>query len=247
MNSIIQQGNILLYNYNTSDLKLKLNDILKIDTNLQYNEDHKYFTKCSSLNFEFMFTKYSKIDAYKFMYKTLYEIHSNNICSEKRKVIVYNFHVISSNFYSYFKLLLEKFNDTFVFWFTSKSNNIFLSSYIGSIYIDINQNKISNTFKSIIQNDCLKVISETYKPYDLIDFAIIRKELYSLLFKYNDITLILNNLMELAISTRESQSESITILCNQVICKHKQGNKDILYLENYILLLINNNDKHGKY
>ena len=70
----------------------------------------------------------------------------------------------------------------------------------------------------------------------------IRKLLYDMMFAYHDTTTILQSLCKSAIKKKPESSHYIIHNASKVDSMKLKGNKDIIYLEHFILLLINNDN-----
>ena len=243
MDKNIINGNILLYSCNTSELINDVRKSLKINPKYScYDEEYKYYNNSfNSKYYEYIFTKIIKNDLINMLISKLKQ-YKRNILTEKKYIIFHNFHFVNSKYYKQFQSLFEYLHDSVVFIFTSNKQNIFLQAFLITQHVRYEEKIHDKEFKTLIKNDCEKIINDIYKSYETIDFCSIRKKLYDMMFAYQDTTLILNCLSEVAIKQKQDQSQIIIKYASTVDNLKIKGNKDIIYLEHFILLLINNDN-----
>lgn len=239
----IIDGNILLYSLNNSKLIEKVRQTLHINTkHLIYDEQLKYFHNTSnSKYYEYVFTKSIKNELVDILIKKNKQI-KDSIISHKKYIIFHNFHYVSEKYFKQFKNMIENISKSVVFIFTSNKQISFLTSFVLTKFVKFEKTDYEISFKTNIENDCNKIIEYIYISYEKIDFLHLRNKLYDLLFSYQDSTIILNTLCELAVKKKPNQYEDIIHISSTVDAMKRKGNKDIIYLEHFILLLINNDN-----
>lgn len=239
----IIEGNILLYSLNCAELVNEVQTSLNINgENSIYDETFKYYSNCANSNFyEYIFTKNVKADLIHLIFNKLRQ-SKTNFLSKKRYIIFHNFHFVNKMQYKQFQELFKMLSNSFVFIFTSNKQIHFLQSFFLTKFVKYTNNIFDDSYKLSIQNDCICLIKMIYLPYESIKFKSIREKLYYLLFSYQDITIILKTLCEIAILTKSDQKENITKFASMTDNMRRKGNKDIIYLEHFILLLINNDN-----
>ena len=244
MEKYIINGNILLYSLsNTSHLINLVRKTLSINTKyLIYDDEYKYYyNSFNSKYYEYVFTKTIKNDLIDLVIKKLKQFQ-NNILNEKRYVIFHNFHFVNSKYYKQFQSLFEKSQKSLIFIFTSNKNNIFLTSFLMTQHVEYQKQEYDKYFQNLIEKDCGNLINDIYKPYECINFQTVRKKLYNLMFAYQDSVIILRCLCDTAMKIKPQQSTNIIQFASTVDAMKIKGNKDIIYLEHFILLLINNDN-----
>lgn len=240
---IIADGNVLFYSLETSFLIKQIRNDLNINcTYLKYDENLKYFYNTYNRQiYEYVFTKPLKNELMESITNKLKQ-YKNNINDESKYIIFHNFHFVQDTFYKQFKYLFNRLCENTSFIFTSNKQISFLQSYFLTLFVRYPKTQIHNDFIINIENDCNDLINMIYKPYESIDFNSIRNKLYSLLFSYQDSTLILKYLSKCSIKKKPKQQHSITRFTSMTEYMKLKGNKDIIYLEHFIILLINNDN-----
>ena len=243
MNKYIIDGNILLYSVNISDLIHKVRNTLKIHSKYSvYDENLKYYHNTFySKYYEFVFTKTVKNDLIVHLINKLKDC-KQTLINPKKYIIFHNFHYINEKYYKKFQCIFESLSDSVKFIFTSNKQILFLTSFFLTKNVKNDTNKYIDNFQSSLKNDCQIIIDYIYQPYRTIDFQNVRTKLYNLLFSYQDICIILKSLCDIAVEKKTNQRESLVHFASMVDSIAKKGNKDIIYLEHFILLLINNDN-----
>jgi len=246
MNSInIIEGNILLYSNNISEIIKEVRTVLNINCKqLEFDDNLKYYKNIVNKTIkEYVFSKTIKHNLITDLINELVENNTNslNLLLKKKYIIFHNFHYVNETYFKQFKLLFTKMYNT-AFIFTSNKQIVFLQSFFLTKFIKHIETDYNNNNEINIRNECKNIISCIYKPYKSINFLTIRQLLYKLLFLYHDTSIILNKLSEIAIIEKPNQSNSIINYASEVDKMIIHGNKDIIYLEHFILLLINNDN-----
>ena len=243
MNKYIIEGNILVYSQNNFDLIHEVRNILKINTKYSvYDESLKYYHNMFySKYYEFVFTKTVNNNLIVQLINKLKDC-KQNVISPKKYIIFHNFHYINEKYYKNFQSIFECLSDSVKFIFTSNKQILFLTSFFLTKNVTNDTNKYIYNFQSSLKKDCKNIIDHIYQPYRTIDFQNIRTKLYNLLFSYQDICIILQSLCNVAVEKKTKQRNSIVHFASMVDSMAKKGNKDIIYLEHFILLLINNDN-----
>ena len=239
----IIDGNILLYSLNNSKLIEQVRQELTINCKyLVYDEQNKYFYNTFNSKYcEYVFMKTVKSELIDQLLKNLKQ-YKNNILSHKKYIIFHNFQYIHEKYFKQFKLLFETTFNSFIFIFTSNKQIPFLTSWFLSKCIKFDKTNYEISYQTNIENDCNTVLECIYKSYENIDFVNVRKILYDLLFSYQDSNIILKTLYELALKKKPKQYNSIIHSFSEVDTLKIKGNKDIIYIEHFILLLIYNDN-----
>ena len=246
MNSrYIIEGNVLFYGQNISEIIKEIRKELNINcNNLQYNENFKVYINImnNTIN-EYVFTKSMKSNVIDYIINNQLEKNQNslNLETNKKYVIFHNFDFVNKKYFKQFKILFSKLSDT-RFIFTSVKQVSFLQSFFLTLFIKPIEKDYHLDFENSLLNDCDNIITHIYKSYNEINFFTIRTMLYNLLFCCNDVSRLLKKISESAMKEKPERSSSIIKFASQVDDMMLSGNKDIIYLEHFILLLINNDN-----
>lgn len=212
-------------------------ELYNIKTQIIFDNDKKIFMSKCERDFctEFILTKAMKSDAILFLINYIKNFHNNNVLQLKRTILIYNFNYVSLKNERIFKLFFEKYSTFFKFIFTTNRVSNIMRSFCLVQHVQL-ETVISSDFHKIVMNDTDSFIEKL--SVDKLDYESIRKDLYGLLIQYFDTQLILKYLSHSARNKFPKYSEDIEnchVMCSQ---KSKNGNKSILYLENFIFLLI---------
>lgn len=240
--------NTLFFSKNTNFLFNFIRKQLCITNNIILNNDLKMFHSKIEVNFisEFLIMSSSKSDSIDYIYKYLKTFYENNIISDKKRtIIIYNFHYIPQNKYSIVKYWFEHYSNVFNFIFTSEKYIEYISSFILCKHVPESDDEIIivqdffiNTYKSFFIDI---FINKNY------NFQNIRKMLYNFLFEFLNTKFIINCIEKIYTDLYPNSIEYINDFKLQCFLDLKNGNKDILYLEKFLFLLIkHDNDRRIK-
>ena len=209
-----------------------------VSKNIKYDNDYKCFISSQEKKFttEFILTKNTKQDIISYLMKYIQNFHENNVANITRTIIIYNFQYIPVSKYYILKYIFETYTDFFIFILTSDACNNFLLPFFKIEHIDSKYNYKSE-FNVIINNDINNFYENIIKQKE-IDFSVIRKSLYVILTSYFDVCLILKYMISCGCKMFPEHASILNTKGNDIVNKYCKGNKDILYLENFILILI---------
>ena len=242
-NNLIKQSNIFLYNRNISELINIVRKEYNINTNkIKFDDDTRIYKNVDDYTIEeYIFTEHTKFRGILQIIENLTEKFENSINKKKLKIIFHNFHYVKKRL-NIFKFLFEKTSSRFSFIFTSDIYIDFFSSFVLCLYIECKNEKHTIHCENELNKDTLKIIETIKKPYNSIDFVKIRQMIYKLLFSYHDFTEIVNSIHLNAIKLYPNKNYEITNYASSIIQLRQCGNKDIIFIEHFILLLINNDN-----
>ena len=168
----------------------------------------------------------------------------------KTKIIVYNFEKIKSLHYPLVKSILNIGLKRIHYIFTSKNRSDILSSYcimFKKTMTDCLNNTICSTFNNLniekthklknIINDLVDNIFDINLTIN--DFPAIREMLFNLIGNVFDFTLLINLIVSEAVKKEPDIACYIVHKGAEAESKYKNGNKEIFYLEHFIISIIN--------
>ena len=240
----ILAGNVVLYSTNTRKLINEVREVFHIHCkNLVFDENCKIYKNVMNREIiEYTLTKSVKNNSIALIIDKIKESHENNILKTKKCVVIHNFQVVSPKCYKQFQTLFETVYNTVLFIFTSDRQNLFLQSFFLSLNIKYEVQDDEKWFNEEICKDCFKLIEYIYSC-TVLDFSRIRKMLYELLFSYANFKIVLTSLQRCACMHKPEQFSTIVNNSAHIDKLQTTGNKDIIYLEHFILLLIDGDKK----
>lgn len=238
----IKNTNAFIYGDYGSGKKQQIREELGISNNVEYEYDskNKYIYSLKNNNFhEYILLKGVKQNEIQRIIKSYMEISTNKQFSGKKMYfILYNIQFVEQ--LSFIKVLIEKTYHNYIFIFTCNKFNMYLSQFC--LPVKCNQ-YIYKHFKeldidNILYNQCNKIITNIFNK----KIKNIRDDLYFLLLKYFHFNEIIKELLNCAINYNHHNIDKCSIIKYAAQCEYESlhGNKEIFFLEKFLLLLIDN-------
>jgi len=234
----IKDYNSFVYGKYSSGKKNSVRKILNISATTQYEYDSKnkyIYSLKNNIFHEFVLLKEVKKIAIQNIIKHYITLNENKKYNTKQTYLIfYNIQFLKP--LNLIKVLIEKTNYTFIF--TCNTYNQYLSQFCIPIQHkeEIHKQLEEMSFDNELLMKCDNIITNVYNK----NLKNVRTDLYSLFLNCFNITEIITQLMECAI--KQDPTHFHTIISNAAKCEHESlhGNKNIFYLENFLLLLIKN-------
>lgn len=241
MNEIILNENCLFYGDSNSAYE-NIKEVLKISPNTRYEFDseNKYiYSLQTNQNIkEFIFCDKFKVNVLQKLIQDISRQYTFKYNKNSKFYIIFNkCHHISVKSMYIFKQLLEKAHD-FNYIFISNNYIPLLSSWCFTKYIPPPKNAMYANLNSLMKNDIQTLSQKIFEK--TFNINSIRKDLFSLMFNYQDIALIIKELLFFCIEKKPENAFKYVEYASECQRLHVKGNKDIFYLEYFILLMINN-------
>jgi len=238
----IKNNNSFVYGPYQSGKKQQIREELGISSNVSYEYDikNKYIYSLKNNYFhEYILLKDIKQNEIQRIVQSYIEISKNKPFGEKKvHLIFYNIHFVQK--LSFIKVLIEKSYHYYNFTFSCNTFNRYLAQFCLPICFKLN---ICTNFKNLdidneLYNKCNEIITNILQN----DSSNIRNNLYYLLLKCYHFNEIIKQLMDCALNNEQSIIKKSYIIKCATQCEYESlhGNKEIFFLEKFLLLLINN-------
>ena len=241
----IKNQNIVLYGPNTGYKEYLISKSLHLSNtrNFEYNSDYKYIYSKTNSIYELFICKTFKNAYIKLFFKELKDNIDNMFYkNESLTLLIYNCEYLNANSLIQIKQLFEKYVQIrFILTSTYRIltfNSFFLQLFVSNRDIPIVEKM--KTFQINENSESNKLIQYIFDNKTILDFKKIRDDLYKLyLHSINTSNLFIqfiNKITELNIS--DEKKMLLVHHASQTEHKMSRGNKDLFYLENFILYFI---------
>jgi len=211
------------------------------NSKLEYNSEKKIFHSKVEKQFvtEFVLTKSVKSDAIDHIMNYLTNFQENNVLKIKRKIFIYNFQYINPKKIKTMEHVFKNYRDNFIFYITTDRileihYSFFLIKKVSNCDNCIDHHK---KYEDYMRKDIHQILYQFFKS-EKKSFEKMRNELYRVIINYYDIKHIFHSLYMNMLDMFPHHKKTIQIYYTECMSFHSRGNKDILYLERFILLVV---------